>query len=244
MTTPADAARAVRLDSPPASGVERVIRRQSGVSLAEPVPGFYVRSRLQGDHVARQIAAIAKQFAADDWVWGEEKACCGVNGRTADEVIDLYERDYIATWDAVLDDLELVPFSTLQQAADGLGILAAPHVAAERAARARSVDNTTLVRQRRGRRRPGVGGRAQKAITDRLGGCSTSCRPRSKGGHALRGRSSRRTSSRFTALMAGAPGNAPIDQLLVRIGQMQHYLGSLAIDPNVDAARRAAPTPS
>ena len=36
---------------------------------------------------------------------------------------ELYERDYIAAWDGMLRDLELVPFTTVRQTADALGIL-------------------------------------------------------------------------------------------------------------------------
>ena len=59
------------------------------------------------------------------WVWG-----AGVSDaswlKLTSQVTDLYERDYNNAWDALLSDLEIVPFSTVQQYADALGILAGP----------------------------------------------------------------------------------------------------------------------
>ncbi len=204
------------------------MRRRSGVSLAEPVSGLYVRSVFK-EVTGREIAALAKQFSADDWVWGEEKGYFGVTGALTGEVIDLYERDYISTWDAILEDLELVPFATLQQAADGLGILAG-RTSPLKGLLAAISDNTTLVEAAAAP--SGVAASAQKAITDKLGGLFNKLPAEVKGGPALPGALVTAHFQPIHRILAGAAGNAPIDQVLVRIGQMQHYLGSLANDPN------------
>ncbi len=46
--------------------------------------------------------------------------------KLAADVLDLYEADYIATWDGVLQDLEPVPFSESADAMTTLAILSAP----------------------------------------------------------------------------------------------------------------------
>ncbi len=72
----------------------------------------------------------------------------------AADVTQLYERDYIAAWDAILNDLELVPFSTVSQTADALGILAGPTSPLRGLLRA-VVENTSLVDVSRRRTRGG-----------------------------------------------------------------------------------------
>ncbi len=87
---------------------------------------------------------LVKQFAEDGWVWGEGGLPVGNPVTLAADVTQLYERDYIAAWDAILNDLELVPFSTVPQTADALGILAGPTSPLRGLLRA-VVDNTSLV---------------------------------------------------------------------------------------------------
>src|SRR4029453_6444101 len=67
---------------------------------------------------------LVKQFATDDWVWGEAGVFANNPLRLVSEVIDLYERDYINAWNAVLTDLEIVRFSSTAETAKALGILA------------------------------------------------------------------------------------------------------------------------
>src|SRR6266542_4476886 len=223
-----DAARAVRLDQVAGVGVEQVIRRRSGASLAEPGSSFFVRPVFK-DVTGSSIGALVKQFAADDWVWGEDKGYFSVSGKLNGEVTDLYERDYIATWDGVLNDIELVPFSTLAQAADALGILAGP-TSPLKGLLGAVADNTMLVEQPSAP--SGAAATAKKAITDKLGGLFGKLPGQMKGAPTLPGALVTAHFQPIHRLLAGEPGNTPLDQILLRIGQLQHHLGSLATDPN------------
>jgi type VI secretion system protein ImpL len=227
-TYQADEARAVRLDQAAGVGVEQVIRRRSGTSLAEPIPSFYVRPVFR-EVTTRDIGALVKQFAADDWVWGEDKALFALSNTLATEVTDLYERDYITTWDGVLNDLELVPFATLAQTADGLAILAG-QTSPLKGILATVVEHTTLVEQP-GAAPTGAAAAAKKAFGEKLSGLfknvPDALKPKTSTPGAL-------VTAHFQPvhrLMAGEPGNAPIDQILLRIGQMQHHLQTLSFDP-------------
>ena len=225
----ADTARSLRLDQLAGVGVETVIRRKSGTSLSEPLSGLYLKTVFQ-EVTGQQIGALVKQFAADDWVWGEDKGYFSVSGPLTGEVVDLYERDYIATWDTVLDDLELIPFATLQQAADSLGILAG-RTSPLKALLAAIADNTTLVEPAKAP--TGAVASAQKSITDKLGGLFDKLPAEVKGNTpALPGALVTAHFQPIHKILAGEAGNTPLDQVLVRIGQMQHYLGSLAGDPH------------
>ena len=58
----------------------------------------------------------------------------------------MYERDYILNWDDLLNDLEIVRFSTLQQDADALGIIVgAGSPSPLRVLLKTVVDNTSIV---------------------------------------------------------------------------------------------------
>jgi type VI secretion system protein ImpL len=168
------------------------------------------------------------QFAADNWVWGESKPSFTVSNRLKGDVTDLYERDYSATWDAVLDDIELVPFGTLAQAADALNILAGA-TSPLKGLLGVVADNTALVEQ--GKAPSGAVEAAKKGLREKVGNLFDKLPEEIKGSPALPGALVTAHFQPIQRLMAGEPGNAPIDQILLRIGQLQHHLGSLASDP-------------
>ena len=56
-------------------------------------------------------------------MFGDEALPPNLDARLTRDVITLYERDYIETWDSLLGDLEVVPFEDAGTAARKLGIL-------------------------------------------------------------------------------------------------------------------------
>ena len=120
-----DDARAVRLDVAAGVGGEQVLRRKSGVSLSEPVPAIYGRAAFK-ELTSRDLPGLVKRFSDERWVWGDSGLNTGDAARLATDVTGIYEQDYITAWDAILNDLELVPFSSVQQTVDGLAILSGP----------------------------------------------------------------------------------------------------------------------
>src|SRR5699024_9332631 len=56
------------------------------------------------------------RFLADDWVFGAERGDALSTARVEQQVLTLYEQDYIRAWDALLDDLALQPATDLRQA--------------------------------------------------------------------------------------------------------------------------------
>ena len=60
-------------------------------------------------------------------MWGDGGLSVAQSGRSSRrDVTELYERDYITAWDDILNDLEIVPFSTVPQTTEALGILVGP----------------------------------------------------------------------------------------------------------------------
>ena len=114
-----------------------------------------------------RMATLVKEFVQDNWVWGEGGIASVNPAALASDVIDLYERDYLAAWDSILDDIELVSFPTVPQTADALGILAGPTSPLRGLLRS-VVENTALIELSE---TPPSGGleSAKSAIVDRFG---------------------------------------------------------------------------
>ena len=127
-----DRARALRLDNLAGVGVEQVFRRKSGVSLSEPLPSLYGTAGFQGDH--RTGPGRAAQAArARTAGCGARTSCRTANpAKIVAAVTNLYELDYIRAWDALLNDLEFVSFSTVSQTSEALRILTGTDLAAAR----------------------------------------------------------------------------------------------------------------
>lgn len=92
-----------------------VFERRSGVPLSEPLPALFTRQAFQLQS-SGGIDRAVQQFVADDWVLGTAPLDPLARSRLAREVLALYQRDYIAAWDAVLADLELRPVAGTGQA--------------------------------------------------------------------------------------------------------------------------------
>jgi type VI secretion system protein ImpL len=235
-------ARGVRLDVAAGVGVSQVLRRRSGVSLSEPVPGLYSRAVFK-EATGPGMIELVKEFAGDGWVWGEGGLPVGNPVTLAADVTQLYERDYIAAWDAILNDLEPVPFSTVSQTADALGILAGATSPLRGLLRA-VVDNTSLVESPETTPPSGALSSAGKKVTEGLGKLLKPVQ------EAL-GKSSVAPGSLVTAhfqeihrLLAGAPGSAPLDGVLARIGEIQQQLRGLGPDVGASDPLEALSNPA
>lgn len=92
-----------------------VFQRASGTPLSEPVPALYTQPVFAAQ-AGGGIADAVAQFLADDWVFGAESRDALSKARVEQQVMALYEQDYIRAWDALLDDLMLQPAADLQAA--------------------------------------------------------------------------------------------------------------------------------
>lgn len=103
----------------------KVFTRKSGVPLSKGVPALYT---YDGYHkiFKKQAGALVRELAEEKWVLGEA-AADQVGSYNADvlmkQVRSRYFTDYIREWDAYLADVDIVPFTSLRQAADVLKLL-------------------------------------------------------------------------------------------------------------------------
>ncbi|MBV8576006.1 MAG: type VI secretion system membrane subunit TssM, partial [Acetobacteraceae bacterium] len=105
-----------------------VFVRLSGKSMDDGIPGFFT---LDGFHkvLLPSLADAAKEVASESWVLGKRAEIdpSGPQIQAVErDVIRLYEADYIRVWDAMINDLDVVPLRTATQAAQDLYILASP----------------------------------------------------------------------------------------------------------------------
>jgi type VI secretion system protein ImpL len=223
-----DDARAVRLDVAAGVGAAQVLRRKSGVSLAEPVPAIYGRTVFR-ELTGRDLPGLVRRFSDERWVWGDSGLNTGDTDQLARTVIGIYEEDYISAWNGILNDLELAPFSSVQETADGLAILSGP-TSPLRSLLQTVSENTSFVEAPEDPNAPktvaGTVSSARRAMTDRLGKLFPG---------QITGGLSTTPGARITAhfqpihrLLLGAP--APIDAILTRLGQLQEQLRALGPD--------------
>jgi type VI secretion system protein ImpL len=92
-----------------------VFVRKSGTPLSQPLPVLFTRpyfaSEAQGG-----IAQSVDDFVKDYWVFDTGRVDPLARSRYEQQVLTLYEQDYIRNWDALLADLQLQPVASIQDA--------------------------------------------------------------------------------------------------------------------------------
>ena len=228
-----DTARAIRLDAASGVGAERVLKRKSGVSLSKPVPSLYTKAVF--DEIRnRGTADLVKEFAKDSWVWGDKGMAVTATARLSSDMMDTYEKEYIAVWERVLNDLDVVPFSG-PRTTEMLAILSSP--TSPLRGFLKVVDENTFLVKPDDPAKPQSG--VRKRIEDIL-----------KTGKETIGISTQTPGTAVTAqfahihrLLDGAPGSAPIDGVLRTIAEIQQQLapigagiGEKPLDPGTSAS--------
>lgn len=246
-------ARALRLDQAAGVGADRVLRRLSGASLAEPLTPLFTKGvfiEATGTALAKEVA----DFSSEAWVWGEAGLLSAEPIRLRAQVIDLYERDYVEHWDEVLGDLDLRRFEAGEMS-DALTVLAGQG-SPLKAVLQTVADQTRLVESSGPAAAPppaesaGAMAAAGKVISDRL---SKLAKPLADATGLSATTPGAYVTAHFQPLhrfLQGEPGATPADQLLARLAALANLLGagssgSAALnDPAVQQAREALVTGS
>jgi len=103
-----------------------VLVRKSGAPLTRGVSGAYTRAGYQKFGQLRDEAVM--DVAKDDWVLGREESVLtptGIEDLKAG-ITRLYYDEYIRQWDALLNDIDVVPFDGVEKGARVANLLAAP----------------------------------------------------------------------------------------------------------------------
>ncbi len=103
-----------------------VYRRKSGLPLSAALPALFTQPAFKYE-VDKGIDQAVTRFADDDWVFGATKIDSLQKARLAQQVLALYQQDYIKAWDGVLNDLELQPINNIQDASTIAAKLSGPN---------------------------------------------------------------------------------------------------------------------
>jgi type VI secretion system protein ImpL len=221
-----DASHDLRLDIAAGIGAERVLSRKSGKRLSEPVPGLFTRPVFDQISTSGTVGLI-KQFSQDSWVMGDSAFDLQGAEHMTSQVMDLYADEYIQTWDAIMNDVQVVSFHTLAQAADVLGIMGQPATSPLKGLLLTLEANTNLTKPLEGApSATSMAAAAEKAVTGSLSKIFGAGKPAGISPAA-------RITAHFAALnklVAGPPGSAvPIDNVtaqLAQIGQKMSGVGT------------------
>jgi type VI secretion system protein ImpL len=226
---------ALRLDTAAGLGATEVFTRKSGASLSQPVPRIYTADVFK-EITGANSALIVKQFTDEYWVWGEQRLSLASTTRLRDDVIGIYEKDYIEYWDGVLNDVRLAAFPNSPVMTNRLAILAStssPLRGLLKVVR----DNTTLVEP-------------PKQTESTTTGLRSTIDAIFNEGKEQIGLSTLQPGAQVTAhftpirrMTEGDPGSAPIDRILAQIGEIQKQLSlvgsSLGGVPPLEAISKA-----
>jgi type VI secretion system protein ImpL len=221
-----DTKRALRLDLAAGPSANLVLVRASGAPLSEPVPALYTSA------VFREVNGTGKydllrQFAADDWVFGGSVLDVRNSGALVYEMINLYEQDYIRTWDAVLRDVQVRPTANARELTELLGVLSSPASPLKGLLTA-VAENTDLTKAPESAATPPVPAQAAGAIA----AVSKASQLASVLGAPPPGADEPGTKvtdhfEPIRALVQGAPGATPIDGVLATLAQTHRQLQSI-----------------
>jgi type VI secretion system protein ImpL len=92
-----------------------VFARKSGTPLSQPLPVLFTRPAFASE-ANGGIGQSVDNFVKDYWVFDAGRVDPLARSRYEQQVLTLYEQDYIRNWDALLADLRLQPVASIQDA--------------------------------------------------------------------------------------------------------------------------------
>jgi type VI secretion system protein ImpL len=238
-----DASRIVSLESA-TSGAAGLIRRKSGINLSQPLPSIYSRSVFTDVTDTGSTMSLVQRFASDDWVLGDANVSARDSVKLTSDVVVMYERDYIDAWNRVLADLELVQARSVEDVTRALEVLSGP-ASPLRGIAALLSEHTNFTN--RGAVEAAAESTGQK-ITERLGRLAKPLQEAAGLPTITPGRLITAHFQPYHRLVAGEPGQTPIDRVVALHGQLHQAWVASAVggditkasaDPAVIAAQAA-----
>lgn len=208
---------------------QKVFVRASGAGLDVAIPGLYT---YRGYHeVYLQLSAdLAKHVQNESWVLGiAQDRLSEVELQDLRHAMDrLYLADFQIYWDTLLADLQIIPFTSVRQAAEVVGILSGP-ASPLRSLLDAAARNTSLLDRANEEKKgdDGAGLSAEKSRISRLvesftGAQQTATLPTPAEGVE-------KHYAHLSRLTRGADGvPAPIEAVVGLLGELYGYLNSLS----------------
>jgi type VI secretion system protein ImpL len=108
--------------------VDKAFTRSSGKPLSEGIDGIFTYAGFT-EVFKDQALSVAETIQRDSWVLGDNAETDQSEAALATvtrDVLDLYYNDFIAGYEQLLGDIDVVPLSSLQQAVEVTNILSGP----------------------------------------------------------------------------------------------------------------------
>ena len=108
--------------------IGRVFVRPSGLPLSDGVEGIFTYDGFNRVFLGEALQ-VAKRLQQESWVLGDRGAVVqddAALARMSQEVLDLYYTDYIGRYEALLDDLDIIPLDTLPKAIEVANVISGP----------------------------------------------------------------------------------------------------------------------
>jgi type VI secretion system protein ImpL len=108
--------------------VARVFTRSSGRSLAEGIEGIYTRRGFH-DVFLREAVSVAQRIQNESFVLGGEAGDAPSEAALLSlsrDVLDLYYNDFVARFDGILADVDIMPLESLSHAVEVTNVLVGP----------------------------------------------------------------------------------------------------------------------
>jgi type VI secretion system protein ImpL len=117
-----DTARELQLSTAAGLGTDRVFRLRDGASLSTPIASIYTAPVFK-EITSAGTAAYVAQFAGEYWVWGDAAPSIKDSLQLSNDFVRIYEDDYIAAWDRVVNGVQPAPLASLPATKEALAIL-------------------------------------------------------------------------------------------------------------------------
>ena len=117
-----------RLTDAGGPAIGRVFVRPSGLPLSDGVDGIYTYDGFNRVFLGEALQ-VAKRLQRESWVLGDRAAAAqddAALARMSEEILDLYYTDYIGRYEALLDDLDVIPLDTLPKAIEVANVISGP----------------------------------------------------------------------------------------------------------------------
>ena len=118
----------ITLNSAAGPDAPRVLQRKSGQLFNVGIPGLYSYNGYF-QFFLKQQGQLIQRLAADSWVFAPElqiAVSAAEQQRIADEICRFYFSDFLQHWQNLLGDVQIKPFTTLDNALETLQVLSAP----------------------------------------------------------------------------------------------------------------------
>jgi type VI secretion system protein ImpL len=216
----------LRIDQAAGLGAERVFSRRSGLPLSTPMPRLYTADQFKLITVKGRLDLL-ELLKKDLWIWGDSAASLSNAGALVSAVGDLYEADYVRTWDGFLDDLQFLSPRTITigQLNEELRILTSPTSPLRGLLRV-VADNTTLVEMSTSAPK-GVVDETKVKLRNTLSGVLGPMEKAVGMASVAPGTSVTVTYQWVRQLMAGEPGKTQLDAIINSIAEIQKQIDAL-----------------